>query len=134
MSDYEAVQRAIDERSLEVQGRLRDLVENAGRLVVVKAPPGSGKTWLLVRTIADTCQRRRFAVACQTNAQADDVCRRLIEANARSPIVRFVGSGGTAEVPAAVAIIDATRDLPCGPCIVVATTAKWNMVNLPDAY
>ena len=44
-------------------------------LVVVKAPPGAGKTYLLLRLLA-VLTRHRVAVACFTNAQADDICAR----------------------------------------------------------
>ncbi len=47
-------------------------------LAVVKAPPGSGRTFLLLRLATEVVDRgTSVAVAAQTNAQADDICVRL---------------------------------------------------------
>ena len=53
-------------------------VEARRPLVVLQAPPGSGKTHVLLRAAALAQHRGlRVAVATQTNNQADDLCRRL---------------------------------------------------------
>jgi hypothetical protein len=101
--------------------------------IVVKAPPGSGKTYLLVQASKAAVERDRtlrIAIACQTNSQADDVCRRL--AAARIACVRLASSeGAVMEASSLVAVIRSGRDLPDGGVIVVATSKKWSMGNAP---
>ena len=45
-------------------------------LTIVKAPPGAGKTYLLLQILKQLNKTHRIAVACFTNAQADDICKR----------------------------------------------------------
>ncbi len=115
---------------------LLEHVEERRSLLVLKAPPGSGKTFTTLRAIALAAHRRqRVAVGTPTNAQADDVCRRLAEAFPRVPVVRFVSAGRT-EVPlgASVSWARATKELPHGPAVVVATTAKWAASTIDAPY
>lgn len=101
--------------------------------LVVKAPPGSGKTYLLVQASKAAVERHRalrIAIACQTNSQADDVCRRLAAAGVAS--VRLASSEGP--VMAAyglVAVIRSGSEIPAGGAVVVATSKKWSMGNPP---
>lgn len=100
-------------------------------LALVKAPPGSGKTELLVRAASSLVRdQARIAVAAQTNAQADDICSRLLQRGVR-PVVRLVGSAG-ANVPAGVRIVRKAMDHSTGPCVMVATTRKWEYGDLPE--
>lgn len=119
----EALQRARH----EVLNDLLHHVDARRPLMVLKAPPGSGKTYALLRAIALAAHRRlRVAVATQTNNQADDLCRRLAKEFPAVVTHRFAGSGyDPGDLGASVAVIHAGRELPHGPCVVVATTAKW---------
>lgn len=110
-----------------VLGAVLSDIESRRPLVVLKAPPGSGKTHVLVRAAALARHRGlRVAVATQTNSQADDLCRRMgfefpgIGAHRFSSASHDPGDLGDA-----VALIHTARELPPGACVVVATTAKW---------
>src|SRR5262245_9957381 len=68
----------IQERVDEVREDLLSAVVNDEPLIVVKAPPGSGKTRLITEAAALIRSRGgRVAIAAQTNSQANDICRRL---------------------------------------------------------
>jgi hypothetical protein len=107
-------------------------IDNGGALTIVKAPPGSGKTYTLLQTAIHAFKRKlRVAVGAQTNAQADDICRRIAQDCAGVRAFRFLASGTRAQdLGRAISCVDSKEDLPQGPCLVVATTAKWGMVNL----
>jgi hypothetical protein len=106
------------------------------RLVVVKAPPGSGKTFLLLQLATDMARLgSSVAIAAQTNAQADDICRRLARQHADIPAVRFAAAGTTpSDLGASVRWVIASSELPRHPGVVVSTVAKWGLVNLPEAF
>lgn len=119
----------------------RDLIERAAgsaRLCLVEAPPGSGKTRLLTRVacrLVDRPARLRIAIACQTNSQADDVCRKLSELRPPVPPIRFVSkSSGDPDVPDAVQVVDSGRALPSGPALVVGTSAKWSLIDVHEPF
>ena len=56
----------------DTQRQLTSYVLDGGRIAVVKAPPGSGKTYLLMRVV-QAAKKMRVAVATQTRSQADDI-------------------------------------------------------------
>lgn len=123
-------------RSKEVIDTLCRHVVGGEKLAVVKAPPGSGKTYLLLQAVeAAVGAGMRVAVAAQTNAQCDDICRRLAASHASVPTFRFA-SGGRAPVSlgSTVSWITDTGDLPPAASVSIGTTAKWSTVNLPDSF
>jgi hypothetical protein len=128
----------IQKASDDVTRRLREHVRRRGPLCVVKAPPGSGKTYTLLEAVAIAYGLgERVAVATQTNAQADDACRRLLsDHRAVKEVVRFGASGSSApeDLDGKVRWVTETKSLPAGRSVVVATTAKWSLVNLPDPF
>lgn len=93
-------------------------------IAVVKAPPGAGKTYLLLHLLANLKATARVAVACFTNAQADDVCARANAFVDPIPAIRFVSSSSRTPF-AAGPVVRSAKDLPVGKCVVVANTAKW---------
>jgi hypothetical protein len=105
-------------------------------VVVVKAPPGSGKTHLLCRIVQTLAKKKgRVAVAAQTNAQADDICRRLAEAPWNVQCFRFVrAGGGMDDQPQRVTVESDFAALPTGSCVVVATTAKWGFIEIKAPF
>jgi hypothetical protein len=51
------------------------------------------------------------------------------------PTVRFIASSGERpRLPATIRVEEKTAGLPHGPCAVVATTAKWGMVDLGHPF
>src|ERR1035438_2420846 len=125
----------IESRVEEVSERLLQHVRDEERLAVVQAPPGSGKTHLLLRAVAEAYQRKqRVAIATQTRSQADDICRRLAR-DIRLPGIRFVAQGGSlVNRPPGIAAISDQHQLPTGRCIVVGTTAKWGTIELLSPF
>lgn len=104
-------------------------------VVVVKAPPGSGKTYLLSRVVHALRRDHRIAIAAQTNAQADDLARRLADEPWKIHCQRFVRTGGEwADAPKRVTVVSKTDDLPSGPCVVIATAAKWGFVDIDHPF
>lgn len=126
----------ISSESLRVETRLKEATLSGEPLIVVKAPPGSGKTFLLLRGVEHTFENElRVAVGTQTNSQADDICRRVAAEYPHLPIVRFAASGSAArDLGDNVHWTGNKTDLPTGPCIVVATISKWALTGLEESY
>jgi hypothetical protein len=94
---------------------------------VVKAPPGSGKTQLLVDAAPLWAKAKNSViVTALTNEQVDDICERLGKANRRMTIVRFTSSTYTIgrELPDNVQIVRTPSALPKSYDILISTTAK----------
>ena len=127
----------IQAKSQDVIAKLLKHIAGTGKLCIIKAPPGSGKTFTLLKAVAFSYQRGdRIAVATQTNAQADDVCRRLVRDYPDVHVTRF-GASGTAvpeDLDGHIGWVTATQDLPTARCLVVGTTAKWSLVGLSQSF
>jgi hypothetical protein len=123
----------VDEKRRE----LLEAVDAGGPLVVVKAPPGSGKSRLIIEAAALLRHRgQRVAIAGQTNSQVDDLCRRLGE-QFPFQVVRFFSTSGSAEerdLGDQVIWVSDKHQLSHGPCIVVGTSAKWGAIDLEDSF
>lgn len=119
--------RELQKQAEAVQQRLIDGLLDGERLQLVKAPPGAGKTFLLLQLVAaGVRQGLRLAVATFTNAQANDICRRLGHEHPDVKTYRFVSAtGADPDVASTTRVIRKTQELPHGPSVVVATTAKW---------
>lgn len=135
-SSYEETRKALTREAQRVEEEVGAFVADHGKLGVVQAPPGSGKTTLLI-TVADQAQRlkRRVAIATQTNAQANDICRRFARDYPRLPVVRFA-SHNLPEEPfgASVRWVTETRHLPSSASVTVAPAAKWGTVALSSPF
>ena len=121
--------RAIEEQVAAVHGKLVEHVLGGGDLALVKAPPGSGKTYLLLEAAKKALKKRmRVAVATQTNTQADDICRRLHADGV--PSIRFAETGRPmVDLGSSVTWETKAGKLPDSPCIVVGPSAKWGLVG-----
>lgn len=127
-----ALQQQLD----ELRRTLLGAVARGEPLVVVKAPPGSGKSYL-VREVAAYLRQRgsRVAIAAQTNSQTDDLVSKLAREFPGFEIVRFHGSGtDPCDLGRNVRWVLKPGDLPSGPCIVVGTSAKWGTINLVEGF
>lgn len=131
MSRMTPHRRAIHEQVEVTTERLLKHVRDEEPLAVVQAPPGSGKTHLLMRAVKEAYRgHQRIAIATQTRSQADDICRRLFT-DFDLPVIRFVASGAFQDnLPKGVQQIARHQDLPAERCIVVGTTAKWGLIDL----
>jgi AAA domain-containing protein len=100
--------------------------------VLVTSPPGAGKTGTVERVAAVGVLELglRVMVAVQTNAQVVDLLARLARNFPAVPVWHF-HRWNLPEVPALlrglrnVRSTERARDLPPGPCVVVATSSKW---------
>jgi hypothetical protein len=131
------VTAAIDAQYDALRDDLATYLTDGGQLAVVKAPPGSGKTFTLIEVLARLAAAgMRIAVAAQTNSQADDVCRRFASSHPGCAVARF--SSGTlaapADFPLLIQRVTKTADLPTAPGVTVATTAKWSLTNVDPSY
>lgn len=119
--------KSLDAQAKQVARSLRDGLLGGERLQLVKAPPGAGKTHLLLELLAAGFEKKmRLAVATFTNAQADDISRRLANDHPKVEVHRFISNGALEpDLGSRVRIIKSKDDLPRGPGVVVATTAKW---------
>lgn len=120
---------------MRVARQLHDFVLGDGRICVVKAPPGSGKSHNLVHALADLVDAPvRVAIAAQTNNQVDDLCGQIAEAFPQADLVRFSSSGYSGSLPNNVVVIDKVESLPYGPSLVVGTVAKFAISDVTDPY
>lgn len=127
----------IDDQYATLREDLVDYLAGGGKVAVVKAPPGSGKTHTLIAVLAAlTAEGQRIAVAAQTNSQADDICRRLARDHPQVSTVRFSSSGNRQpdDFPAEVPWITDKKQLPGGAGVTIATTAKWSLIDLALPY
>lgn len=125
---------AIDAEYVELQRALTEYVSGGGRLAIVKAPPGSGKTHTLIEVLSALAgEGMRIAVAAQTNSQADDICRRFARDHPEVAVARFASAGARTpgDFPSSVLWLADKSALPTGASVTIATTAKWALTNLP---
>lgn len=120
--------------SKQMSGIAADVWERVrlGRgIVVVESPPGAGKTGTLITVALHALQASQsVGIIAQTNAQADDICRRILQQRPRRPVYRFLGSGKGMESPVAGCMeVHRTEDILDGPRIIVGVTAKWSLVE-----
>ena len=64
MTSHKAALAEIEARSAAIEREIGEHVADRGRLALVQAPPGSGKTWLLLKTVTQAYAiGRRVAIA-----------------------------------------------------------------------
>lgn len=126
----------IETRVAAIEREVREHVADKGRLAVIQAPPGSGKTWLLLKTVAAAfALGRRVAIATQTNAQANDICQRFARDYPKLDVIRFASAqGAQMELGDSIEWETETNALPTTKCIVVATSAKWSLINIQKPF
>lgn len=128
---------AIDAEYIELRRGLLEYVRGGGRIAIVKAPPGSGKTHTLIEVLsALAADGMHISVATQTNSQADDICVRWARDHPEVDVVRFSSKGIAAPegFPARVGWVTDKRELPGGAGVTIATTAKWSVTDLSAPY
>lgn len=128
--EFSLRQRAIQQKGDQLHDELVAGYLKGKRVAVVKAPPGSGKTFMLLRVISTLVEKGwRVAIATQTNTQSDDLCiqssNHEILQNHSLARLAAAGSNPPANFPTQVAWVEKIADAPEGPGLVIATTAKW---------
>ncbi|KLN34189.1 hypothetical protein FB00_13505 [Cellulosimicrobium funkei] len=127
----------IDDEYATLQDDLTGYFLDGGRLAVIKAPPGSGKTYTLIEVLsALVAEGKTIAIAAQTNSQADDICARFHRDHPEVQTTRFASTGNRmpADFPGAVPWITDKNTLPITPGVTVTTTAKWSLTELQHTY
>ena len=115
---------SIDAEYVALRRNLTDYILAGGRLCVIKAPPGSGKTHTLIEVLsALAINGMHVAVATQTNSQADDICIRWARDHPEVATARFssVGRAAPDGFPRSVVWIADKAALPQGPGVTIAT-------------
>lgn len=110
------------------------LAASGRRLAIVKAPPGSGKTYTLIEVLtALSGDDMRIAVAAQTNSQANDICERFARNRPTVSVARFASTGTArpADFPDSVFWVTDKDALLTTAGVTVTTTAKWALTDLP---
>lgn len=128
---------AIDAEYSSLRNALTTFISEGGKVAVIKAPPGSGKTHTLIEVLSTlVAEGMRISVAAQTNSQADDICLRWAQGHPQIPVARFASDGlrTPEDFPSSVAWINEKKELPQGPGITVGTTAKWSLTDLAEPY
>ncbi len=128
----------IERASRELLTKVRTHVDREDGLCIIKAPPGSGKTYTLMHAVVHAVNRgERVAVAAQTNAQANDICSRLVADHGGMDVWRYAANGTSApnelDIPK-IHWVSKEDDLSTEPSCTVATTAKWSLVNLTTHF
>lgn len=129
--------RELDAAYQRVERELGAYLSDGGRLAVIKAPPGSGKTHVLVSALLELVRFGfRVAVAAQTNSQADDICRRVLKRESTTPTVRFASAAHAVppEFPAGALWVTDKKDFLQGPSVTVSTSAKWALTDLAAPF
>lgn len=137
MTDAASRRQGIENKLADTRKRLLSHLDRGDNLAVVSAPPGSGKTYLLLQAVAHVVKAgARVAVAAQTNTQVEDICRRLAAGYPKVKTIRFAASGAIRpkDLPKAVDWVTETAGLPSKPSVVVGTAAKWGLVNITSAF
>jgi hypothetical protein len=127
------VNEEIEEQYTKLRSDLINHLTGPGRLAVVKAPPGSGKTYTLIEVLSTLVGAgQRVALAAQTNSQADDICLRFAAEHPEVATTRFSSKGSLppSGFPSSVAWLTATAELPTASGVTVATTAKWSLTDI----
>lgn len=123
----------LDREVRDLEQSLGDHLAADGRLAVVKAPPGSGKTFVLISVLMRLLEEGMgVAVAAQTNSQADDICRRIAARDPAAGITRFASSGHRRpdDLPALVVWTSDKADLTPEHGVTVSTSAKWALTDV----
>lgn len=106
-------------------------------ICVVMAPPGSGKTKLLVDDVPNWVKRESpVLVTALTNEQVDDICKRLGVSNPTLQIVRFSSAGyePRGSFPINVSVCRNKNDFPDHYDVMVATVSKLALSNAPRTF
>lgn len=118
----------------------KDLVEQLlgdRRLAVVQAPPGSGKTHMLLAVVSKLVEEGLcVALAAQTNRQADDIAHRWAGDFPDLPAVRLGSKTSIApeNFPSSILWETESKNLSRSPGLYISTSAKWTTLRDPAPF
>ena len=107
------------------------------KLALVQAPPGSGKTHMLLTVVAQLVKAGKcVALAAQTNRQADDIAHRWSKDYSNLPATRLgsKSSIAPADFPPTINWETDSKNLGREPGLYISTTAKWTTVRDPEPF
>lgn len=116
-----------------IYSKIADFLGGQGLLCIVKAPPGSGKSFNLLESLDAALEKdSRVAIAAQTNNQVDDLCMRFAERYPTRKIIRFSSEHYAApdDFPPSVIIETDKGNLPEDSCTIIATCSKLGLTKL----
>ena len=116
-----------------IHSKIAAFLAGQGLVCVVKAPPGSGKSFNLLESLdADLKKGSRIAIAAQTNNQVNDLCVRFANRYSSQDIIRFSSEHFVApdDFPSNVVVESDKSRLPNGACTVIATSSKFGLTTL----
>ena len=120
-----------------ISKELQNFIAGNGLCCVVKAPPGSGKSFNLLESLEDAIDEDlRIAIAAQTNNQIDDLCKNFCARYPDEQIFRF-SSGGYSppeDFPDGVVIITDKKELPEEGSVMIGTVAKLGLTGFASKY
>jgi len=116
---------------------LRSFLRGRDRMCVVKAPPGSGKSYNLLEALDRAVEEGyRVAIVAQTNNQVDDLCQRFVERYPGNGVIRF--SSASYQRPVGlhpmISVVTDKRHLASGPSVLVGTVAKLGSIDIVNLY
>jgi hypothetical protein len=127
----------LDEMYKALEKNLVSELLTGRKLALVQAPPGSGKTHMLLTVVAELVQAGKcVALAAQTNRQADDIAHRWSKDYAKLPATRLGSRSSIAPVgfPASILWETDANTLGREPGLYISTTAKWTTVRDPEPF
>ena len=122
----------IDAQYFDLREALIRELSGSCQLAVVQAPPGSGKTFMLLAVVSSLVREgKRVSLAAQTRRQADDIAHRWARDYGELPAVRLGSSSSQApnDFPESIPWITDMAEMPHGPGLYISTTAKWTWVR-----
>ena len=122
-------QDQLDDASRNLHNNVVRALSTDKKLAVIKAPPGSGKTYTLLGIVGSLISDHNWqiAVAAQTNNQANDLAIEFSKRFPRLKAIRIGSNGSSApkDFPSTVEWMTSTKHIPDVPVLAIATTAKW---------
>lgn len=116
---------------------IAQFIRGSHTFCIVKAPPGSGKSFHLLASLQEALEGgRRIAIAAQTNNQVNDLCVRFGTQYPSHKLFRFSSKtfNRPGNFPDNVEVISDKDDIPAGPCTIVATCSKLGLTKLTEPF
>lgn len=116
---------------------LRTFLRGKARMCVVKAPPGSGKSYNLLEALDRAIEEGyRVAIVAQTNNQVDDLCERFVDRYPGVGVTRFSSATWIppSDLHPDIAVIADKKHLSGGPSVVIGTVAKLGSIDIVNLY